>query len=72
MPELIPLFEADMDKLAKGLGSVATKYGIYIQTCGANGDFIRYGIHSSGCMTLDTLSRANGIVFKNVKHKGMR
>lgn len=72
MPELIPLLEADMDKLAKELGAVATKYGIYIQTCGANRDFTRYSIHSSGCMTLDALGRANGIVFKNVKYKGMR
>lgn len=72
MPELIPLSEKDMDELAKGLGTVTKKYGIHIQTCGTNGDFTRYGIHSSGCMTLDILGRANGIVFKNVKHKGMR
>lgn len=72
MPELIPLSEKNMDELAKGLGTVAKKYSIHIQTCGTNGDFTRYGIHSSGCMTLDILGRANGIVFKNVKHKGMR
>ena len=72
MPELIPLSEKNMDELAKGLGTVTKKYGIHIQTCGTNGDFTRYGIHSSGCMTLDILGRANGIVFKNVKHKGMR
>ena len=72
MPELIPLSEKNMDELAKGLGTVTKKYGIHIQTCGTNGDFTRYGIHSSGCMTLDILGRANEIVFKNVKHKGMR
>ena len=32
MPELIPLTEQDMDNLAQGLGAIAEKYGIYIQT----------------------------------------
>ena len=72
MPELIPLSERDMDTLAQGLGSIAAKYGIYLQTCGTNGDYTRYGIHASGCMTLDILGRANGIAFKNLKHRGMR
>lgn len=72
MPNLLPLCEADMDTLARGLGAIAKKYGIHIQTCGTNGDFTRYGIHPSGCMTLDILGKANGIAFKNLKHKGMR
>lgn len=72
MPELLIMSESDMDILAKGLGKIAEKYGIFIQTCGTNGDFSRYGIHSSGCMTLDILGGANGIAFKNLKHKGMR
>lgn len=72
MPELILLSEEDKDALARGLGEIAKKYGIYLQTCGTNGDFTKYGIHASGCMTLDILGRANGIVFKDLKHKGMR
>ena len=72
MPEIIPLTEEDMDVLAQNLGSIAEKNGIHIQTCGTNGDFTRYGIHASGCMTLDMLGRANGITFKNLKHRGMR
>lgn len=72
MPELLPLSQQDMDTLAQGLGAIAQKYGFFIQTCGTNGDFTRYGIHSSGCMTLDILGDANGIVFKDLKHKGMR
>lgn len=72
MPELIPLTVEDQDTLAQGLGAIASKYGIYIQTCGTNGNFIHYGIHASGCMTLDILGKANGILFKNLKHKGMR
>lgn len=72
MPELIPMTDADKDNLAKGLGKIAEKYGLYIQTCGTNGDYSRYGIHSSGCMTLDILGGANGIIFKDLKHKGTR
>jgi len=72
MPEVILLSAEDMDALAQGLGSIAEKYGIHIQTCGTNGDFTCYGIHSSGCMTLDILGRANGILFKDRKHKGTR
>ena len=72
MPELIPLTDADKDTLAEILGTTAKKNGILIQTCGTNGDFSKYGIHSSGCMTLDILGKANGIEFKTLKHKGMR
>ncbi len=72
MPELIPLTEQDKEMLAGGLGAIGKKYGIHLQTCGTNGDYTRYGIHKSGCMTLDILGRANGIEFKNLKHKGMR
>ncbi len=72
MPELIPLTERDMDALAKGLGSIAHKHGIFLQTCGTNGDYSRYGIHPSGCLTLDMIGAANGIPFRPRKHRGMR
>ena len=72
MPELIPLTEQDKEQIAEGLGAIAKKYGIFLQTCGTNGDYSRYGINKSGCMTLDILGKSNGIEFKNLKHKGMR
>ena len=72
MPELIPLAMEDMDALAQLLGGAAARHGIHIQTCGTNGDYSRYGIHQSGCMTLDILGRANGISFRKRAHKGMR
>ena len=72
MPELIPLSVEDMDILARGFGEIAAKYGLYMQTCGNNGDYSRFGIHSSGCMTLDMIGQANGIEFRKLKHKGMR
>lgn len=72
MPELISLSEQDKDVLARGFGAIAEKYGIRIQTCGKNGDYSSYNIHESGCMTLDILGGANDVLFKNLKHKGMR
>ena len=72
MPEIFMMSVEDMDILAQGLGKIAAKYGMTIQTCGTNGDFTRYGIQQSGCMTLDILGNANGITFRNLKHKGMR
>lgn len=72
MPELIVLSEQNREILARGLGAVAGKYGMDIQTCGTNGDYSHYGIRSSGCMTLEILGGANGIIFKERKHKGTR
>lgn len=72
MPELIPLTEKDMDRLAEGLGRIANAHGIWIQTCGTNGDWSRYGIHPSGCMTLEMLGGANGLEFRKLKHRGTR
>lgn len=72
LPQLIVWSPEQMEKAARGLGEIAQRYGIYLQTCGTNGDFRRYGIHPSGCITLDILGRANGLVFKQLRHKGMR
>ncbi|MBD5583555.1 MAG: DUF1848 domain-containing protein, partial [Clostridia bacterium] len=72
MPELIPLTEADKLRLAEGLGAIAKKYGILIQTCGTNGDYTQYGINASGCATLEILGKANSCEFKELKHKGLR
>lgn len=72
MPELLPLSIDGMDALARALGSVARKNKMTIQTCGTNGDFSRYGIMPSGCVTLDILGKANGAAFKKLRHKGMR
>ena len=72
MPEIIPLSAEDMDALARGMGAIAAKYGVHLQTCGTDADYARFGIHSSGCMTLDILGRANGVAFRNLKHRGMR
>lgn len=72
MPEIVPLTDDDKYALAEGLGSIAAENGMVIQTCGTNGDYTRFGVQRSGCMTLDILGRANGVEFRDLKHKGMR
>ncbi|MBQ9002103.1 MAG: DUF1848 domain-containing protein [Eggerthellaceae bacterium] len=71
-PELIPLTDEDMEELAAGLGRIAAEHGIRIQTCGTNGDYSRYGIHPSGCMTLAMIGASNGVEFRDLKHRGTR
>lgn len=72
MPELISLTDVDKATLAKGLGAIAAEHGLWLQTCGTDEDWSQYGIHTSGCMTLSMLGTANGVEFRNLKHKGMR
>lgn len=72
MPELRPISVQDRQRIAKGLGKIAAKHGIWLQTCGNSGDYSRYGIHPSGCTTLEILSRANGCEFREMKHNGLR
>jgi len=72
MPELIPMTEEDKKELAKGMGKIAKKYGLHLQTCAAKEKYEEFGIYDSGCMTAEILGKANGITFKNVKHIGNR
>ena len=72
MPELKVMTTAEMNAIARGIGTIAQKHGLYLQTCGTNGDYRRYGIHPSGCMTLQMLGQANGIAFRGLQHKGSR
>lgn len=73
MPELIPLTDTDKNKLAQGLGAIAAKYHLPVQTCGSKGDYTEYGVIKSGCITAAILEQANGCKFKkNTPHKGMR
>lgn len=72
MPEIILMTNEDKNCIAEGLGGIAKKYDLYLQTCGTNEDYQKYGIHSSGCMTLDILGNANAIKFKKLIHKGTR
>ncbi|MGI6220608.1 MAG: DUF1848 domain-containing protein [Coriobacteriales bacterium] len=72
MPELIPLTAGDRDELARGLGRIASRNGLRLQTCAEADDWSAYGIEESGCMTLAMIGEANGVQFRDLRHKGMR
>ena len=53
MPEIIPFSDWEMEEVARGLGAIAQKYGVSLQTCGTNGDYspLRHpplGLHDAG------------------------
>ena len=72
MPEIMPMLLSDKDRLAEILGRVAEENDLKIQTCGVAGDYSRFGIGSSACVTTDVLGKANGIEFRDIAHRGMR
>ncbi len=72
LPELITITEEQMDVIAREIGMIAKRYGIILQTCGPEENYARYGIETSGCVTLDIVGQANDLEFRNIKHKGFR
>lgn len=72
MHQIISITESDKEKIAEGIGKIAKDWRIFIQTCCTNGNFSKYVIHPSACMTLEMLGKANNIKFRDLKHKGTR
>ena len=72
MPEIILLTSDEKIKIAKEIGKIAKKYNLYVQTCGTDENYEKYGIHISGCTTTEILEQANHVKYKNIKAKGMR
>ena len=72
MPEIIPFTIEDKLTIAKEIGKIAKKYNLYIQTCGTDENYEKFGIHLSGCNTVEILEKANNVKYKNLKPKEMR
>ena len=72
MPELIPFRGDDKKDLARILGKIASDYNLPIQICASKDDYSEFGIANRACMTLEDIGKANGVVFKDLKHRGMR
>lgn len=72
MPELIPITDSDKQILTEGLGRIAQKNNMRIQTCGTVENYDKYEIEISGCMTTANLGKAIGCQFKEMAHKGTR
>ena len=72
MPELRMMSTDEMDELARGFGSIASRHGLWLQTCATPINYEAFGIHKSGCVTLEMLGRSNGVEFRRLKHRGIR
>ncbi len=72
MPEIIPFRGDDKQRIAEGLGRIAADNGLVLQLCVSDGDYSKYGIVSASCLTLDAIGKANNVVFRDLKHNGMR
>ena len=72
LPELQPISGLQKELIAKGLGEMAAKRHLYIQTCGTKESYEQYGIHHSGCMTRAVYEHSLGLHFKKVAERGNR
>lgn len=72
LPELQPISGQQKELIAKGLGEMAAKRHLYIQTCGIKESYEQYGIHHSGCMTRAVYEHSLGLHFKKVAERGNR
>lgn len=71
-PELRAVSEDEKRLLLHGMGRIAARRGLRLQTCGDGGDYARFGIHASGCMTAPILEKAIGQELKAVKPRPTR
>ena len=72
MPELHAITPEQRLVLAEGLGSIAKRYVLPLQTCGTTEHYEQFGIEHSGCMTAQIFHDALGIDFRRTAHKGNR
>lgn len=72
LPELQPISGRQKELIAKGLGEMAAKHHLYIQTCGTKESYEQYGIHHGGCMTRAVYEHSLGLHFKKVAERGNR
>ncbi len=72
MPEIIPFKTEDRIKILEGIGEIAKKYNLSLQTCGTDENYEKYGIHLSGCTTVEILEQAHLIKYKKIKSKPIR
>ncbi|MFP3040696.1 DUF1848 domain-containing protein [Treponema primitia] len=59
-PELRSVSEEEKIVLLKGMGKIAQRHNLRIQTCGDDNDYTEYGINRSGCITVPIIEKAIG------------
>lgn len=72
MPGLLLFKEGQKRQLAEGLGAIARRYGLPLQSCAETGDWSECGIAPSGCLSRPMLEQANGIALKPIARDKLR
>ncbi len=72
MPELHAITPGQRLVLAEGLGTIARRHGLHLQSCGTAEHYEQFGIEHSGCMTAQIFHDALGLDFRRTAHKGNR
>lgn len=72
MPEIVELGCDDKEQIILSLVKIAEKYGVRLQSCAVNDEYVKYGVGKSGCVTSEILERSNDILFKDVKIQASR
>ncbi len=71
-PELRAVTPEEKHLLLQGLGGIAARHGLRLQTCGDGRDYTAFGIRASGCMTVPIMEKALGRPLKALKPKPTR
>ena len=72
-PEIVPFTDNDKDEILRGISQIAKKYGLRIQTCGMEEDYLeKYGIEKSGCTTKELIKDIYNIEYKLKKEGKLR
>lgn len=72
MPKLLLFKEGQKRALAKGLGAIAGRHGMPLQSCAETEDYAGFGIAPSGCLSRPMIEKANGIVLKPMSRDKLR
>lgn len=72
MPGLLLFKEGQKRQLAEGLGAIAQRHGLTLQSCAETDDLSEFGIAPSGCLSKLMLEQANGIALKPMQRDKLR
>ena len=67
-----PEHTADLEQLARGLASIARRYGLEIYTCAEEADLERFGIGHGACIDGELIRRLFGGNFSRRKDRNQR
>lgn len=72
MPRLLLFKEGQKRALAEGLGAIAQRHGLPLQSCAETEDYAEFGIAPSGCLLRPMIEQANDIMLKPMGRDKLR